>query len=339
MRKNVGRKRRNQEMRLLFVILATSLFATGCGEVTYPRETLREAIIKLCAEEYAADVDVSITGNTLAIYLPLLNLFGPTLGLSEKAQDKVQDVLLGASRAALSTDADIKFYCVIAQDIRLPEIQLVIIKYVDDIKRAFYHDISRGEYFKRTIIDMSENPQAKKEKAIMEVFGKMELDAELQEKVLEDFFRSEPSSLAGIGYWNGKFYMKDVTLEEFLAEQIASRIRLKFRDVEPLNKYVLKMITGKFAAKGHVRFFRINFNAEPLLFVFDAEKKMPLEKDIFSNVFEEVSDVIYGYKFNGFDAVNIIEENTKRELVIPREDIYSFKRGKLGMETILAPLY
>jgi len=42
-------------------------------------------------------------------------------------------------------DADFDFYCVIAHDIRIPEIQIVIIKSVDDVKRFLLNDISRGE--------------------------------------------------------------------------------------------------------------------------------------------------------------------------------------------------
>ncbi|GAF69780.1 unnamed protein product, partial [marine sediment metagenome] len=112
-------------------LISIGLFVTGCGGVTYPKEKLRESIIKLCKDEYSLDIDVSVAGNTVAIYLPVMNLFDITLSLSESAQDKIQDSLLSASRILLSTDADIRFYCVIAQDARLPEIQLVIIKYVD----------------------------------------------------------------------------------------------------------------------------------------------------------------------------------------------------------------
>lgn len=315
-------------------LVVVLMFSTGCGKATYPKEALGESVINLCKEEYGMSVDVSITGRTLAIYIPLINLFDITLSLSEDAQDKIQNVLLGASRATLSTDADIQFYCVIAQDIRIPELQLVIIKYIDDIKRAFYSDISRGEYFKRTIIDMNENPQAKKEKAIMDVFAKMELGEEVQNRILEDFFRSPPASLEGIGYWNGKFYIKDITLEEFLAQQIASRIRVKFSEEASLKKYALKMITGKFIKEETARFFIIDFNAESLLFVPDPEIKNPMEKEIFSNALIAAGDVIYGYKFKDFDMVKITEKNTNARLLLSKDDIYLFKRGKLGFDAI-----
>jgi len=319
----------------LFFAAGLLIFSTGCGEITYPKEKVRECVIELCDKEYKVDIDVNLEGNTLTIYLPLMHLFDVTLSLSEGAQEKIQDVLLGASRICLSTDAKIEFYCIIAQDIKLPEIQLVIIKYVDDVKRAFHHDISRGEYFKRTLIDMNENPQARKEKAIMEVFKKMELDSDLQNKVLDEFFRGSPSTLSGIGYWNGKFYVKQITLKEFLAEQMANRIRMRFNEEESLHKFALSAIRGKYAKKGKKDFFFIDFTAEPLLFIIRPDEKTVLERKMFKNAFQEVADTIYGYKFMDFDLVRIMEQNTNVRLSVLREDVYLFKKGKLGMDAIL----
>ncbi len=322
----------------MIALLSALLFVTGCGEITYPKEKLKESIIKLCKDEYNLDIDVSVSGNTVAIYLPVMNLFDVTLSLSESAQEKIQDVLLSASRVLLSTDADIRFYCVIAQDARLPEIQLVIIKYVDDVKRAFFRNISRGEYFKRTLIDINENPQAKKEKAITDVFSKMKLEKEWQDKVLDDFFRSPPSSMEGIGYWQGKFYVKNITLEEFLAEQIASRGKLRFREKEDLKKYALKMVTGKFIEEKSTKIFLISLNSESLLFVPDPVEKNTMDKEIFTNVFEIMADVIYGYKFKDFDFAKALEKNFNTKLVVSKEDVYLFKSKKLPIGAILGTM-
>ena len=226
----------------------------------------------------------------------------------------------------------------IAQDIRLPEVQLVIVKYVDDVKKAYYQNISRGEYFKRTIIDMSENPQAKKEKAIEEVFEKMGLDENTREKVMDDFFRSEPSSLSGIGYWNGKFYMKDIDLKEFLAEQMANRIKTKFRESESLGRYSLGTANGKFVDENKVRFFLISLSVESLLLIFDPAGKAEARDVVFKSAFMEISDVIRGYKFDDFDIVKIIEQNTNAKLAVSKYDMYLFKQKKLGMDAILGAI-
>jgi len=328
-------------MRIFVVLLALAssmFFSSGCGKITYPKEKLEESVVDLCKKEYDIDIDVHLAGETLVTYLPLTNLFNLKLGLSENAQDKVQDVLLSASRVVLSTDAEIEFYCVIAQDVRLPEIQLVIIKYVDDVKRAFYRDISRSEYFKRSLIDINENPQAKKEKAIIDVFDKMKLEKDAQEKVLDDFFRSPPSSLKGFGYWNGEFYVRDITLPEFLAEQAASRVRLRFRENEDLTKYGLRAVTGKFIEKNDDKFFFISFNAEVLLFTAGPEEKKAIEEEIFANVFEALSNVVYGYKFRDFSLAEMEEISSKTKLTVSKEDMYLFKRKKLPIGAIVGGL-
>ncbi len=318
------------------VFILTLFFCLyGCEKATYPKETLRESIIEVCSKEYNININAEIAGSTLAIYLPVENLFDITLNLSERAQEKIQDVLLIASRIVLSTDADIKFYCLITQDARIPQIQVIIIKYVDDVKRAFLQDISRGEYFKRTIIDINENPQAKKENAITDVFNKMKLEKDMQENVLEDFFRSPPTSLEGIGYWQGKFYIKNITLPEFLAEQIASRINFRFREDASLRIYDLKSISGHFVKKENAGSFLVDFRAESLLFIVDPVEKRNIEQDIFRNIIEESANVIYGYKFRDFDSLNIKEANYGEELVIPQNDIYLLKKRTLSMESVL----
>jgi hypothetical protein len=319
----------------IVIIFPILLFSSGCDEVTYPKEILGASLVKLCREEYSVDVDAKVIGKTLAIYIPINNLFDITLNISESAWDEVSDVLLSARRITLSTDADIRFYCVIAQDVRLPEIQLVIVSYVEDAKRILFTDISRGEYFKRTLIDINENPQAKKEQAIKDVFGKMELEEEWQDKILEDFFRSPPSSLEGTGYWQKEFYIKDITLEEFLAQQIAHRIRLRFRKEEAMEKYALKSVSGMFEAKDGVKNFLISFNTESMLFIVDPAEIASAEKEIFTSAFEEMSDVIYGYKFKDFDLAELAEKSTNTKLLVSKEDMYLFKKRKLGIGSIL----
>jgi len=196
---------------------------------TYPKERFKESVIKLCKKEYKIDVKVETIGKTIAIYLPLQDLLDFNFAISKKASEQINDVILSVSRAALSTDANYDFYCIIAHDIKIPEIQIVIIKSVIDVKRFMLNDISRGEYSKRMLVDIRLNPQAQKERAVKEIFEKMTLDKKWQEDVMDDFFRSEPTGLGDIGYWNEKFYVKDISFSEFLAEEIANRIKMEFR--------------------------------------------------------------------------------------------------------------
>jgi hypothetical protein len=211
-------------------ILAAGIFLMVPACVpTYPKEKLPEAVRQVCKGEYDMDVDVTVIGKTMGIYYPMKGLMDIGMGISEDAWDQISNLLLIASRVVLSTDADIEFYCVITQDTRLPELQVVIIKYVEDVKHGMYRNISRNESFKRTLFSINLTPQAKKERSIEQIFDKLEVEEQTRQKVLDDFFRSPPTRLSDIGYWRGHFYLKDVTMEEFLAAQIANRVKIDFR--------------------------------------------------------------------------------------------------------------
>ena len=238
---------------------------SGCSP-SYPKEKFKESIVRICKQEYKLDVKVATTEKTVAVYVPLTDLIDFTFAITKSASEKINDVILTVSRVALSTDAKYDFYCVIAHDIRMPEIQIVIIKSVDDVKRFLLSDISRGEYSKRMLIDIRFSPQAQKERAVKDVFDKMSLDPKWQEQVMNDFFRAEPSGLADIGYWNDRFYIKDISLSEFVADQIASRIRMQFREDKALSElFFLKLSKGSFVSRDKKKFFKFEILAETKL--------------------------------------------------------------------------
>lgn len=307
----------------------------GCGP-TYPKETLSESIVALCRKEYNIDVKSRIMGKTLAIFIPLPSLFDITLRINQEASETIQNVIFSATRAVLSTDAGIEFYCVIAQDIKLPEVQIIVIKYVDDVKRAFFSDISRGEYFKRTIFDININPQSKKEKSIKAIFEKYNLNPEMEESVIDEFFRSTPIALEDFGYWQDQFYIKDISLEEFLAEQMAYRIKTRFRENKEFSKkFLVKDIEGDYKKQEENAFFLIYFDIKlnEILAVMGKEEDMPL---VYKNIFMEIADCLYGYKFENFNSVRIHDKNSLLRLHVSKEDIYAFKKKRIGIDSILA---
>ncbi|MGB3056789.1 MAG: hypothetical protein WBC16_01365, partial [Candidatus Omnitrophota bacterium] len=241
-------------------ILACALVFLSSCTPTYPKEKLPDAVKTVCKLEYGMDVDVVVTGSTMGIYYPMKGLLDAELGISKEAWDIISNLVLVASRIVLSTDADIKFYCVITQDARLPELQVIIIKYVEDVKRGMYRNISRNESYKRTLFSINLTPQAKKERSIEKVFDNLNVEDATREKVLDEFFRAPPTRLSDIGYWREKFYLKNITMEEFLAAQIANRIKIDFRTEKNLTeKYDYKSAEGSFMASGGERFFLIKF--------------------------------------------------------------------------------
>lgn len=314
---------------LAIAVLTVSL--AGCAP-TYPKESLKESIIRLCKSEYKVDVKVRAVGKTVAIYMPLDDLMDFTFSLTPSATEKLNNVIMSVTRVVLSTDADYDFYCIIAHDVRIPEIQVIIIKYVNDVKRVFLGDISRGEFGKRMIIDMRLNPQSQKERSIKEVFQKMGLDPKWQDQVMNDFFRSDPAGLGDIGYWNGRFYIKDITLPEFLAEEIAGRIKIEFRENRGLAAFTLKAVRGTYYAGPEKADFKIEFLATPR----DLQAAAPGEvyDDVIRAILKVANEVIHGYLFYDFDYIEIINQADGKSVKVSRDDLERYRTGKLKFEEI-----
>lgn len=304
----------------------------GCT-ATYPKEKVKESVIKICKQEYGVDVKAEIEGATMAIYLPLTDLMDYSFSLSKPASDKINDVIFSAARVALSTDAKIDFYCVIAHDVRMPELQVIIIKNVEDVKRLFASDISRGEYMKRMLIDLRWSPQAKKEQVIKEIFTKMNLDPKWQDQVMSDFFKSQPSGIGDIGYWGERFYIKDITLAEFLAEQMANRIKIEFREDKDLkDSFLLKSAKGEYAAKKESRIFALEVLADRTAMgmgstIEDSDK-------IFETALSVAGQVIHGYHFNEYDGIEILDQRAGRSIRVTPEELEAFRTKKLGLSEI-----
>jgi len=322
---------------LVSCTLGLVLFTTGCGP-TYPKEKFKESIIRLCKKEYKIDVKVKAVGKTVAIYLPLTNLLDFTFALTPEAGEKINQVILNVTRVILSTDAKYDFYCVMAHDVRIPEIQIVIIKSVEDVRRFLLGDISRGEYGKRMLIDMRIAPQAQKERAVRDVFDRMNIDKKWQEGVMQDFFMSDPTTLGDMGYWDGKFYIKDINITEFLAEEIASRIKLSFRDSMELNSsLILKSAKGVYVtsdpANAGSKYFRIEISAEPR--TVEAFTSKSVSDGLFAYALKTSYDVIHGYRFEDFDYVEIKSLIDGRSSKVLRKDLDNYKPKKTKIEDVM----
>ncbi|MFH1837345.1 MAG: hypothetical protein ABH862_04465 [Candidatus Omnitrophota bacterium] len=305
---------------------------TSCTP-SYPKEKLPEAVKTVCKDEYNMEVEVTVLGSTIGIYYPMKGLLDAGLGISGKAWDEISDLLLVASRVVLSTDADIQFYCIVAQDAKLPELQVVIIKYVDDVKRGMVRNISRNESFKRTLFSINLTPQAEKERSVEKVFNRLGVEDEVRAKVLDEFFKSPPTKLSDVGYWKGDFYLKEITLEEFLAEQIANRIKTDFRTEEDLTKS-FRYISAEtlFLPESEKGSFFVKFKIADQ----EAEKK---PKELLKKKLEEIirvtNEVVSGYKFENFDFLVIEDQMDNKRFTVPIEDIYNVRRKELLLEDIM----
>lgn len=317
----------------IFVFCVLSFVSlTGCT-ATYPQDKIKESIVKICKQEYKSDVLVETAGRTMVIYLPLSDLMDFSFALTKTASDKINDVIFSAARVALSTDARIDFYCVIAHDVKMPELQIVIIKNVDDVKRLFANDISRGEYLKRMLVDLRWSPQAKKEQVVKEIFSRMNIDPKWQDQVMSDFFRSEPTSLGDIGYWDNKFYIKDITLAEFLAEQMANRVKLEFREDKNLKEnFLLKAAKGLYISKNGKHLFRIEVFTERS--ASGATSTIEDSDKMFATALSVAAQVIHGYYFKDYDGVEVFDQKEGRSIDVNPEELEAFRTKKLKLNEI-----
>lgn len=331
-KKDQGSRGKGQTRVLLVASYLLLAALTGCS-ATYPKDKIKESVIKICKQEYGVDVKVAVEGKTMAIYLPLADLMDYSFNLSKSASDKINDVIFSAARVALSTDAKIDFYCVIAHDTKMPELQVIIIKGVDDIKRLFATDISRGEYMKRMLIDLRWSPQAKKEQVIKEIFAKMNLDPKWQDQVMADFFRSQPSNIGDIGYWNDHFYIKDITLAEFLAEQMANRVKMDFREDKDLkDNFILKSAKCAYVAKKDKHAFIFEILTDHTVTgqgstIEDSDK-------IFETVLSVAGQVMHGYEFKDYDAIEILDQRAGRSIEVTPAELEGFRKKKLKLSEI-----
>lgn len=319
---------------LLVVCCLLNVLLSGCSP-TYPKGKTEESIVKLCKHEYNLDVKVEIIGKTIAIYLPLPDLLDQTFNMTKSAGEKINDVMLCASRVTLSTDEKFNFYCVIIHDIRIPEIQMIAIRYVNDIKRGFLGDISRDESFRRMVIDFRLSPQSQKERAIKEVFEKMSLDKKWREEVMNDFFRSGPSVLGEIGYWNDRFYIKDITMEEFLADQVANRIKIEFREDKPAaDEYSVKSARGFYNDKLARRYFKFEVLAEAKWFKDIDDGR--LADRVFQKGLETAAHVMHAYNFDKFEYIEIINQSDGKTLRVSKDLLENFRKKKATFKEIVA---
>ncbi len=317
---------------MVAIAVICALSHTGCGP-TYPREIVDKAIIQLCREEYDVEVKVEIAGNTVGVYIPIENLFDPTLNISQEAAEKINDVILSVSRVTLSTDAPLDFYIVIAQDPMLAEIEVVLIRYVKDIKMLHYSRISRGEFSSRLIISIKLTPQAQKEKVLRNIFSKLNIQ-ESDKLVTEYLETSKVTTIGDIGYWQDTFYIKDIGMGEFLGLQIADRVKAEFAPNKPLGEsYKLNSIKGEYLEEGGKNFFEFTFNVR-MLGEEDVNLSEEADDAAYDVILEAAADVLLGYKFDDFWNIEIVNAMNKKVLFVKADELEALRNKKIKKEEL-----
>jgi len=286
----------------LSVVVGLLLFIFGCAP-SYPKETLDKSIRELCKREYSVDVEVKLVGKTVGVYIPIDELLEDGESLSPAAIKRVDKVIMGVSRVLLSTDADIDFYVLIAQDPVIPQLQFVVIGYIEDRKRALATYIAKSDYFDRLIKELRLTPQA----------------------LLRKKGTTKSSTISSIGYWNKEFFLEDIKMSEFLTKQTEDRIRNAF-----LRNSSLKNLRSQLV-KGAYKDGALNFKV-----VFTTEKDAPNTTDqtqALKSFFKIISDMLYRYNFSDYSSIEISLND--KFFMFTKEDVESLKKRKVRLEDLI----
>ena len=240
-------------------LLPLVLFLSACNYSFSPsflKEDITQAVSDICKKEYKLDISTKLIGSTLWIYMPLENIVSkpekpekyverflledkknslnekilkvnylvrPTtekeklqeMALDKSVNEKIFDVLQVIRRVLFSMGNPKKdipvFFCIVTADIKNGfEIKQTF--YLLDLKKLSYSVISQTEYQHRIIQDTA-----------------------ISAEIIGDRTGSH------INY-------RDITLDEFIADQIQNRIKLKFQKPEvqasaDIDKEILKIVT------------------------------------------------------------------------------------------------
>ena len=287
-------------------MLSLLLWGTGCGP-TYPKATLTESLTHLCKKEYNIDVSVQVVGKTLGVYVPLEKLFDSTLRLSPEVGNQLDGVILATSRVVLSTDDPPDFYVVVAEDKRIPGVELRLVRYTQDIRRLNYGDLSRSEYTKRMVFE----------------FG------------------------LGLGIFSGEehaFHLEEVKLEQFLATQMAQRIKARLDEQTELQKDIeVRSVRGEFVPsyptgnEGPAGRFVITLEAQELgMSLWETQEKTD-EKKVLTSALVVILEVLKGYRFTAFDSVELKTPFLNHTLILSREILELYRQKKVDLSELLLP--
>lgn len=162
----------------------------GCGpKYTYPADSVPKSIEDICHKENNIDVTARVVGKTVGALVYVNEIIDAKGQIPADVREQMGKIMQAVTRVALSTDLPLDFCSVVIRDKTHPN-ELVVVRSVDDTKRANSDAIGIEESINRTI------------------FG-------------QNKFRPDAGG-------ENAFILKEVKLENFLSDQIVQRIRYNF---------------------------------------------------------------------------------------------------------------
>ncbi|TRZ53563.1 MAG: hypothetical protein D4S01_01110 [Dehalococcoidia bacterium] len=276
------------------LLLFFSIINISCAP-TYPKEKIIEGVKSLCEKEYNVAVEVAIEESTMGVRMPIEGLFdAETFQINTKSFDKITGVMLSASRVALSSDKSIDFYTVIAHDKKVPGAEVVMTRYVHDLRRFFLGDISRGEFTKRMVFDVRFNPQGI------------------------------------IDTWLGSFTFKQYSLADFMITQIQRRITDEFRENNDLvGKFKVMSCTGAF--DNGILSFVVDISREGLPMSELIHGKSWRDK-VLELCMQKITYVAYIYSFEEAANIQVINKFDDNRIKISKNEINQWRKRRIRID-------
>lgn len=123
--------------------------------------------------------------------------------------------------------------------------------------------------------------------------------------------------------------IKELTIEEFLVEQIVRRIKSDFEEEKSLKKSFQATSVEGFIDK---RIFKFRVNAIPIVKLSSDEMK----KIVFEETFKASAKVLRGYLFEDFDGVEVTWVGPgQKTRFLDRDTLEKFRKRKIKIEEIL----
>jgi len=273
---------------LLCLLFALPGLALTGCRATYSADNIKQAITAICEKEYGVEVGVLTNDKTIGAVLQADELLQNDLTLSDRALQKIEHAMLTVSRVTLSSELHYDFFVIIARDAKTG-LQVSFVRYLKDIRRLLTDDISRNEYFQRMLIEVEALPGGTNATSVR---------------------------------------MKDYRLGDFLASQIAERMRqqleqnvvvarlFKLEDVE--GEYVSVRRAGERAPVSGT--FRLTLLFHPQAPAFTAVANEALREN-FNRIFLRTAQTVTRrYDFNGYEGLELVDGSGRRLAYFDRKE-------------------
>ncbi|MFH0855812.1 MAG: hypothetical protein V1869_04830 [Candidatus Omnitrophota bacterium] len=268
----------------LLLVSAIPILLSGCSsriEPTYKEKDIPRLIRKICKEEYKLDVSAQRAGNTIWIYTPLDKILSKDYGIKEdkvfdeEILDKLRNIISTIGRVLISSDNTPEFFVFTASDIKLG-IDYTMIGSVLDIKKSYADFIPWTEANRRYV----------------------------------NRFRVSPEAIGDIPGLH--LTPHDISMGDFLAEQIAQRIGGRFQDDELKKYFKVEKSEGNLNDGVFSFEYSITQTAKP-------KRKI----DINNETLKIIAYCLKTYDFNDFIGISLTDLNTQNKTIFNKTAILS----------------